>query len=76
MLGTVKDSVPSLTCPWLVAAQAKALFGIVMVGTEQYQWLQTAKPAARPDSTGSGAGGNSPMMAEAVVRGCTLWPER
>ena len=76
MVGTVKDAVPSSMCPWLVAAQAKALFGNVSVGTELYQWSQTAKPAARPDSTGSAAGGNTPMMSEAVVPACTLRPER
>jgi hypothetical protein len=56
MVGTVKEAVPSFMCPWLVAAQAKALFGKVSVGTELYQWSQTAKPLARPDSTGSAAG--------------------
>src|SRR4029077_17294500 len=76
MVGTVKEAVPSFMCPWLVAAQAKALFGNVSVGTELYQWSQTPKPAARPDSTGSAAGGNIPMMAEAGGPACTLRRER
>ena len=48
MLGTVKDLVASFMCPWLVAAQANARFGNVSVGTELYQWSQTAKPGGQP----------------------------
>ena len=60
MLGTVNDLVASFMCPWLVAAQAKARFGIVSVGTEPYQWSQTAKPLASPDRTGSARAGRCP----------------
>ena len=67
MLGTVNDLVASSMCPWLVAAQANARFGIVSVGTEAYQWSQTAKPLASPDRMGSAAGGKMPMMFVATV---------
>ena len=56
MLGAVKVLVESSMWPWLVAAQAKARLGMVSVGTEANQWSHTAKPLARPDSTGSISG--------------------
>ena len=37
MDGEVNVCVLSSMCPWLVAAQANARFGIVSVGTEEYQ---------------------------------------
>ncbi len=46
------------------------------MGTEQYHWSQTANPRARPDSTGSASGGNTPMMSDGVVAPFTLRPER
>ena len=46
--------------PWLVPAQANARFGKVSVGTELYQWSQTAKPLASPDRTGRADGGYTP----------------
>src|SRR5580692_3669700 len=67
MVGTVKEPVPSFMCPWLVAAQANARFGNVSVGTELYQWSQTANPLARPDMTGRASGGKTPMMSEGTV---------
>src|SRR5579875_1030818 len=63
-------------CPWLVAAQAKARFGNVSVGTEAYQWSHTANPRARPDRTGSAPGVKAPMMFDAVVPVSTLRPAR
>src|ERR1700739_3829976 len=72
MLCTVYDEVLSFMCPWLVPAQAKARFGNVSVGTELYQWSQTAKPAARPDSTGNAVGGKMPMMSDATVPASTV----
>ena len=72
MLCTVWEAVPSFIWPWLVAAQAKARFGKVSVGTELNRWSQTAKPRARPDSTGSASGVNAPMMFAAVVPVATV----
>src|SRR5215469_4005061 len=69
MLGTVKDLVASSMWPWLVPAHANARFGIVSVGTELYQWSQTAKPLARPDSTGSASGVKQPMIHDGTVPG-------
>src|ERR1700722_10483503 len=53
--------------PWLVPAHANARFGNVSVGTELYQWSQTAKPLARPDMTGSASGVKTPMISDGTV---------
>ncbi len=42
MVGTVNDLVKSFRWPWLVAAATNARFGMVSVGTEQYQRSHTA----------------------------------
>src|SRR5580658_9688961 len=69
MDGAVNVCVFSSMWPWLVAEQAKARFGSVSVGTEEYQWSQTAYPLASADSTGSASGAKQPMMSLAVVPG-------
>src|SRR5690242_17110582 len=74
MLGTVKAFVLSSRWPWLVPAQAKARLGMVIVGAEQYQWSHTAKPRARPLSTGSVVGVWQAMIMSSVVPGTTYQP--
>jgi hypothetical protein len=59
--------------PCDVAAQTNSRLGSVSVGTEQNHWSQTAKPVARPESTGSIAGVNTFMMSFAVVPGNIDW---
>lgn len=56
MLFDVNVFVVSSMCPCDVAAQANARSGSVSVRTEANHGSQTAKPAARPDSTGNIAG--------------------
>jgi len=53
----------------LLPAQAKARLGRVSVGSEQCKWSHTAKPRAKPDSTGSISGVKQPMMSLATVPG-------
>src|SRR5579875_1582102 len=69
MLGEVNVWVLSSMCPWLVPEHVKARFGMVSVGTEEYQWSQTAYPWASADRTGSASGVKQPMMSFAVVPG-------
>src|SRR6202021_286243 len=69
MVGLVKVLVLSSMCPCEVAAQTNARLGRVSVGAEENHWSQTAKPRARPDSTGSICGVNIPMILDATVPG-------
>src|SRR5215468_8622243 len=75
MLGEVKVLVTSSMCPCEVPAHANARFGMVSVGADENQRSETAKPFARPDSTGSIAGVYMPMMSRAVVPGSGVQPD-
>ena len=67
--GPAETGTVTSASTWLVAAQAKARFGRVSVGTEENHRSQTAYPLARADSTGSACGVKQPMMSLAVVPG-------
>ena len=69
MLGAVKDFVLSSMCPCEVPAQREGAVGQRFGGRRAEPVVAHGKPRASPDSTGSIAGVNMPMMSVATVPG-------